>query len=57
MTCLVRCELFFYITGATIIYSIHEQDLTLPWLLDVNCTCGNSHISLPIFPGYFDYLS
>ena len=51
MICLVRCELFFHITGA-IIHSVHEHDLEWPLLWDVDR--GNSHISLATFPGYFD---
>ena len=40
MTC------FCYITGTTIIYSVHEHDFESPWLWDVNH--GNSHSSLAI---------
>ena len=52
MICLVRCELF---VGRTIIYSVHEHDLKSPLLWDVDC--GNSRMSLAIFPGSFDYIS
>ena len=41
MTC------FCYITGTTIIYSVHELDFESPWLWDVNR--GKSHFSLAIF--------
>ena len=46
---------FFHISGATVIYSVHEHDLKSPLLWDVDR--GNSHMSLAIFPGYFDYIS
>ena len=45
---------FFHITRATIIYSVHEHDLESPLLWDVDR--GDSHISLVIFPGSFDYI-
>ena len=53
MIYLVRCELFFYITGATIIYFAHDSKSPLLWDVD----CENSLVSLAIFPGYFDYIT
>jgi len=38
---------FHYITGTTIIYSVHDHDFESPWLWDVNRR--NGYISLVIF--------
>ena len=49
MACLARMrdDMLCYITGTTVIYSVHEHDFKSPWLWDVNC--GNGSISLTIF--------